>query len=121
MSTCLQPFQIADDTFVIHAALGEGVAPVAVHANSMVIRAAEPVIVDTGAPVHREQYLEDLFSIVEPEDVRWVFISHEDVDHVGNLAAIMQQCPNATIVGSWFLMERMGAEGLCAPPMRWRW
>ena len=121
MTTQLPPLQIAEDTFVIQAALGEGVAPVAVHMNAMVIRAAEPVIVDTGAPVCREQYLDDLFSIVEPQDVRWVFISHEDIDHVGNLEAVMNACPNATIIGSWFLMERMGAEGLCVPPMRWRW
>jgi flavorubredoxin len=121
MPTRQTPFRIAEDTYVIQAALGEGVAPVAVHVNAMVIRGAEPVVVDTGAPVHREQYLEDLFSIVEPDDVRWVFVSHEDVDHVGNLAPIVEACPNATIVGSWFLMERMGAEGLCAPPTRWRW
>ena len=50
-----------------------------------------------------------------------MFICHEDVDHVGNLEAVMNACPNATIIGSWFLMERMGAEGLCVPPMRWRW
>jgi hypothetical protein len=39
----------------------------------MVIRGREPVIVDTGAPVHREQWLEKVFSVVEPEDVRWIF------------------------------------------------
>ena len=48
----------------------------------MVIRAAEPVVVDTGMMENREQYLEDVFSLVEPEDIRWVFISHDDVDHV---------------------------------------
>jgi flavorubredoxin len=121
MTTHQPPLQIAPDTFVIQAAPGEGEKPLVVHMNSMVIRGAEPVVVDTGAPVCREQYLEDLFSLVEPEDVRWVFISHEDVDHSGNLAAVLAHCPNATIVGSWFLMERMGAEGLCVPPMRWRW
>jgi flavorubredoxin len=121
MSTYHPPFSIAPDTFVVHAALGEGTAPVAVHVNAMVIRGAQPVVVDTGAPVSREQYLRDVFSIVEPDDVRWIFISHEDVDHVGNLASLIEACPNATIVGSWFLMERMGAEGLCAPPTRWRW
>jgi flavorubredoxin len=121
MPTPLAPLEIADETFVIHATLGEGVAPVAVPINAMVIRAAEPVLVDTGAPVCREQYLDDLFSIVAPEDVRWVFLSHEDIDHVGNLEAVMDACPNATIIGSWFLMERMSSEGLCVPPMRWRW
>lgn len=93
----------------------------AVHMNAMVIRGAEPVVVDTGLPVNREQYLHDLFAIVEPEDVRWVFVSHDDVDHYGNLAAVMGACPNATLVASWFLCERLGGDQLEVPPFRWRW
>ena len=117
----LAPLEIAPDTFVIHAATGgEGGAPV-VHLNSMVIRAAEPVVVDTGAPINRDQYLEDLFSIVEPEDVRWVFVSHEDLDHTGNVEVLLARCPNATLVSTWFLSERMRSGGLAVPPTRWRW
>jgi len=115
------PLEIAPDTFVMQAAVGEGEAPQVVHMNSMVIRAAEPVVVDTGAPIHRERYLEDLFGLVEPADVRWVFVSHEDLDHVGNVEAVMAACPNATLVASWFLCERMGAAGLAVPPTSWRW
>ena len=116
-----QPVEIAPDTFVIQATHGEGVAPLAVHLNAMLIRGEQPVVVDTGAPVNREQYLEDLFSLVEPEDVRWVFISHDDADHYGNLHAVMDACPNATMVATWFLCERLDAEGLAVPPTRWRW
>ncbi len=64
------PMEIAPETWVIQATVGEGVAPQAVHLNAMVIRGAEPVIVDTGCPVFRDQYLEDLFEIVEPDGVR---------------------------------------------------
>lgn len=116
-----RPVEIAPETWVIQATVGEGVAPQAIHMNSMVIRAAEPVVVDTGCPIHRDQYLEDLFAIVEPEDVRWVFISHDDPDHHGNLEAVMDACPNATLLASWFLCERLGAEGCSVPPTRWRW
>jgi flavorubredoxin len=115
------PIQIAPDTFVIQATYGAPGAPVKVHMNSMVIRGTQPIVVDTGAPVHRQQYLEDLFSIVEPDDVRWVFVSHDDVDHYGNAAAVMAACPNATLVASWFLSERLAVEPLEVPPFRWRW
>lgn len=116
-----RPVEIAPETWVIQATVGEGVAPQAVHMNSMLIRAAEPVVIDTGCPIHRDQYLEDLFGLVEPEDVRWVFISHDDPDHHGNAEAVMAACPNATLVATWFLCERLGAEGLGIPPSRWRW
>ena len=61
--------------------------------NSMVIRGAEPVIVDTGTPANRRQWLEDVFAIVEPEDVRWIFLSHDDVDHSGNLDEVLRGVP----------------------------
>ncbi|HEX5615116.1 MAG TPA: MBL fold metallo-hydrolase [Acidimicrobiia bacterium] len=118
--TRLEPTEIAPETFLIHDHQGEGTAPVVVALNSMVIRAAEPVVVDTGMAENRDQYLADVFSIVEPEDIRWVFISHDDVDHTGNVNALMDAAPNATLIINWFMMERMG-ESLAVPPTRWRW
>ena len=91
--TRFEPTQIAPETFVIHDHHGEGQAPVSVALNTMVIRAAEPVVVDTGMAENREQYLADVFSLVEPEDIRWVFISHDDVDHTGNVNALMERRP----------------------------
>jgi hypothetical protein len=41
--------------------------------NSLLIRGREPIIIDTGAPVHRLSWVEQVFSLVNPEDVRWIF------------------------------------------------
>jgi flavorubredoxin len=118
--TLLEPTQIAPETFLIHNHQGEGTAPVSVALNAMVIRGAQPVVVDTGVAEQRDQYLADVFSLIEPTDVRWVFISHDDVDHTGNVNELMAQCTNATLVINWFMVERMG-ESLAVPPSRWRW
>jgi flavorubredoxin len=118
--TRLLPTQVAPDTFLIHNHQGEGEAPVVVALTSMVIRAAEPVVIDTGMAEHREEFFADVFSLVEPNDVRWVFISHDDVDHTGNVNELMARCPNATLVINWFMTERMG-RSLDVPPTRWRW
>lgn len=118
--TRLEPTEIAPDTFLVHDHIGEGHAPVIVPINTMVIRAAEPVVVDTGFAANREQYLADVFSLVDPEDIRWVFISHDDVDHTGNVNELMAAAPNATLVINWFMQERMG-ETLEVSPLRQRW
>lgn len=100
------PTRVAKDTFVIHQvqpALGE---PLFVYLNSMVILGREPMIVDTGTPANREQWLADVFSLVEPQDVRWVFLSHDDVDHSGNLEQVMEACRNAQLVCNWAMVER---------------
>ena len=81
----LDPEQIAPDTFVIRSVQQALGAPLYVHINSMVIKGKEPIIIDTGTRANRTKWLSDVFSLVEPEDVRWVFVSHEDIDHIGNL------------------------------------
>src|SRR3954447_17415303 len=71
------PTKIARDTWVIHSvqpALGE---PLFVYLNSMVILGAEPMIVDTGTIANWEQWLTHVFSLVEPEDVQWIYLSHD--------------------------------------------
>ena len=100
------PTRVAADTFVIHQvqeALGQ---PLFIFINSAVILGQEPMIVDTGTPANREQWMNDVFSLVEPEDVRWVFLSHDDVDHSGNLDEVMTACPNAKLVCNWAIVER---------------
>jgi flavorubredoxin len=64
------------------------------------------MIIDTGTPANRVQWLDDVFSLVEPEDVRWIFLSHDDVDHTGNLDQTLAACPNATLVCNWAMVER---------------
>ena len=117
----LTPLLIAPDTYVIQAIHGEGEGPMAVHMNSMLIRGQEPIVVDTGTPIDRDAYLQQLTSLVDPQDVRWIFISHDDVDHYGNVDVLMDMCPNATMIATWFLTQRMSAEGPLPPMERWRW
>ena len=116
----MDPIEVAPDTFLIRAAQPAFGAPLSVNLNSVVIRAAEPVVVDTGPASNREQWLADVTSIVDPADVRWVFLSHDDVDHTGNLHEILDLCPSATLVTSWAATERMGCE-ISLPPSRLRW
>jgi flavorubredoxin len=100
------PTKVAADTYVIHSvqeALGQ---PLFVYLNSMVIVGEQPMIVDTGTIANRERWLEDVFALVEPKDVRWIFLSHDDVDHSGNLEQVMEACPNARLVCNWAMVER---------------
>ena len=102
----VEPTNVAPDTWVIHSvqeALGQ---PLFVYLNSMVIKGEQPMIVDTGTIANRDQWLEDVFSLVEPKDVRWIFLSHDDVDHTGNLEQAMDACPNARLVCNWAMIER---------------
>ncbi|MCB1006085.1 MAG: hypothetical protein KDB35_18030, partial [Acidimicrobiales bacterium] len=43
-------------------------------------------------------------------DVRWIFLSHDDRDHSGNLVPLLEACPNATLLTTWFQVGRMAEE-----------
>ena len=45
-----------------------------------------------------------------PDDIRWVFLSHEDGDHTGALDEVLEAAPNATLVMNFFSTERLALE-----------
>jgi flavorubredoxin len=114
------PVRIAPETFLIPN-LAPAEPGTYVPVNSLLIRGKEPIIVDTGAPVHRQHWQEQVFSLVEPEDVRWIFLSHDDGDHTGSLFDVLAACPQATLVTSFFAWERLALERPPVAPDRMLW
>src|SRR5215212_7949985 len=114
------PQPVAADTWLIPTLAVEPSSGAFVSDNSLVIRGVEPVIIDTGAALVREAWLEQAFAVVEPDDVRWVFLSHDDDhDHMGNLEVMLERCPNATLVGNFTMVGRLGGDvELPLPRMR---
>ena len=114
-----QPHLVAPETWVIptFAGLPDGSW---VGSHSMVIRGAEPIVVDTGSALVRDQWLANLTSVVDPADVRWIFLSHDDHDHVGNLTTMLELAPRATLVASFAIMGRLGLD-IELPLDRMRW
>lgn len=88
--------------------------------ESLVLRGAEPVLIDTGAAAGRTGWWSQVEHLVDPADVRWIFISHDDADHIGNLHESLERCPSATLVTSRSTAERMQAL-TPLPPERCRW
>lgn len=87
---------------------GYGVLPV----NAFVIKAREPVLVDTGMASVRDDFMRELKAVIEPKDLRWIWITHADMDHLGNLQAVLAEAPNARVVTSYVGMAKMGLHGL---------
>lgn len=101
MIPIIAPVKVAPDTYLI--------PNLAVPVSSLVILGEEPIIVDTCAPVHRGRWLEMVYSLVDPDDIRWVFISHEG-DHTGSLDQVLDAAPQATLVINMFSTERLALE-----------
>ena len=109
-------YEAAAETFVIPEALpvpGMGVLP----ANAAVIRGEQPMLLDTLAIIHRDTFLEEAFALVDPGDVRWLFISHEDRDHTGSIMQVLERCPKARLITTFLGLGKLGEE-FAIPPER---
>ncbi len=103
----LETRRVADDTHLLGSWLpipGLGVLP----ANAYVIRAAQPVLVDTGVAALRDDFMAALERLIDPADLRWIWITHMDADHIGNLGAVLERAPQARIVTTYLGMGKMG-------------
>jgi len=114
-----RPQPVAADTWLIPT-LAAHPSGAFIGAHSLVVRGAEPTIVDTGASLVRDSWSAQVFSIVEPEDVRWIFLSHDDHDHIGNIDFVLDACPNATLVVNFAMVGRLAGD-VEFPMERMRW
>ena len=104
-----KPHHAAPDTVVLptfHPVPGIGVLPV----NAFVIKAKEPVLVDTGLGEDRGKFMEALESILDPRELKWIWLSHDDSDHTGSLRDVLAAAPDARLIVNFIGASRMGAD-----------
>lgn len=91
------PYLGAPDVHVFPANLalpGVGVLPI----NAYLLMAEEPVLIDTGIGVDTDDFVNAVSSVVPFEDLRWVWLTHDDADHTGSIQRVMELAPNAKLV-----------------------
>jgi glyoxylase-like metal-dependent hydrolase (beta-lactamase superfamily II) len=76
--------------------------------NSFVLKGREPMLVDTGIGAFGDGWIEMLESVVDPADLRWIWLSHMDWDHIGNLRAVLARAPGATVITSPIGVAKLG-------------
>lgn len=83
---------------------GLGIVPV----NAYLLRAREPVLVDTGAIVFHDEYLDALRSTIDLGEVRWIYLTHTDADHIGCLRDVLDAAPRARVVTTFLGLGKLG-------------
>ena len=69
---------------------GFGILPV----NAFLIRSKEPVLVDTGLNMDRAAFMTELEKSIDPAEVKWLWLTHPDPDHIGSLQEMLGRAPN---------------------------
>ena len=87
---------------------GFGLVPI----NSFVIKGTEPILVDTGAVVESAEYMTALRSVIDPADLKWLWLTHTDADHIGSLHRLLDENPRLRVITTFL---GVGIMSLMAP------
>jgi glyoxylase-like metal-dependent hydrolase (beta-lactamase superfamily II) len=105
--TMFEPYPYGSDVEVLPAYLpvpGMGVIP----ANSFVIHAEQPVLVDTGpGGLVPHAYETALRAVIDPAELRWLWLTHTDPDHVGGLAWLLEAAPQVRVVTTYLAAGKL--------------
>jgi flavorubredoxin len=80
--------------------------------NAFVIHADEPVLVDTGSVVESDDFMASLRTVIDPGDLRWIWLTHTDFDHIGSLHRLLGENEQLRVITSFL---GVGIMGLSAP------
>jgi glyoxylase-like metal-dependent hydrolase (beta-lactamase superfamily II) len=78
--------------------------------NAFVLLAAEPLVVDTGLSLPDRGFMDALGSVVDPADVRWIWLTHPDRDHTGSLFDLLEAAPQARLITTFIGAGIMSTE-----------
>jgi flavorubredoxin len=87
---------------------GLGFVPV----NAFVLHAAEPVLVDTGLTLESADFMTALRSVIDPAELKWIWLTHPDADHTGSLHELLELNPDLKVITTFL---GVGIIGLSNP------
>jgi flavorubredoxin len=68
--------------------------------NSYLVQGEKIAVIDTAKGRCYDQFLSNVSSLVDPEDVDYIICNHMEPDHSGSLAAFLEEAKNARVVVS---------------------
>jgi flavorubredoxin len=81
----------------------KGVLPI----NAFVLKGKEPVLVDTGMGIDSKAFVEAIRSVIDPSDLKWLWLTHDDADHIGSIQRIFEEFPNVRLATNSLTVLRM--------------
>src|SRR3712207_2540899 len=83
---------------------GYGLVPI----NAFVIKGPEPILVDTGVIAEREDFMAALRSVIDPAELKWIWLTHTDFDHIGALHQLLAENAQLRVITTFLGMGIMG-------------
>ena len=76
--------------------------------NVYVLHGDAPVLVDTGSIAQADEFDAALRSVIAVADLRWIWLTHTDFDHIGLLHRLLAENPQLRVITTFFGVGIMG-------------
>ena len=83
--------------------------------NAFVLHGAEPMLVETGSVVDAADFIDALGTVIHPLDLRWIWLSHTDFDHIGSLHTLLELNPQLRVITTFMGTGIMSQSGSPLP------
>ena len=80
--------------------------------NAYLIRAEQPVLIDTSMAVVRDEFMDSLHAMIQPADLRWLWITHGDPEHIGSYQQVLNAAPDLQVVTNFVGVAKLSLMGL---------
>lgn len=104
--TMFDPYPAGPDIVVLPSYFpipGFGILPV----NAFVLKSGEPVLVDTGLWALSDEFMDRLSSVIDIAELRWLWLTHNDQDHIGSLRRIIAASTKLKVITNFLGLGKM--------------
>ena len=84
--------------------------------NSFLVRDEKTALIDAGAPATAQGIISNIKTLIDPREIDYIVLTHNDLDHAGGLKDILSVAPQAQVVASELEGRMIGMWGLTVQP-----
>jgi glyoxylase-like metal-dependent hydrolase (beta-lactamase superfamily II) len=86
--------------------------------NAFLVKGKHPYLVDTGLLSEADELQRQVEALIDPADLRWIYLTHSDPDHIGALLPLLDRAPRAKVITSFVAVAKLQLGLRPLPPDR---